>query len=142
MTPHRKQKGMVLVVSLLLLVVVTILAVSSVKMGMVNLRIVDNMQSKQRASDIVQTVNNQVLSDIAHFNNPAADSYTVSGETVTVTEPECIAARPAQGYSAKWGLAPEDTTWEYTVSMANGNNAATASVEQGVEIRMATGSCP
>ncbi len=142
MALYRQQHGMVLVVSLLLLVVVTILAVSSVKMGMVNLRIVDNMQSKQAASDIAQAVNNEVMSDIDHFNNPAAETYNVAGETVNVSQPECIAARPADGYSAKWGLAPEDTTWEYTVVLADGYNGATATVEQGVEIRMTTGSCP
>lgn len=142
MALYRQQHGMVLVVSLLLLVVVTILAVSSVKMGMVNLRIVDNMQSKQTASDIAQTVNNEILSDIDNFNSPAAETHTVAGETVSVSAPECIATRPAEGFSAKWGLAPEDTTWEYTVVLANGDNAATATVEQGVEIRMATGSCP
>lgn len=142
MSSRHRQHGVVLITSLLLLVVVTVLAVSSIRMGTVNLRIVDNMQSKQITQSIARQASNRVLSDIDYFTNyTTTPTETIDGIDVAISQRECVGTKPATGYSAKWGLAPEDNTWEYTTTVTNGVNGATARIGSGVVIRMTAGSC-
>ena len=142
MRSRARQHGIVLVTTLLLLVVVTALAVSSIRTGTVNLRIVRNMQSEQLTKSIARDASNRVMSDIDNFNNwNTTPTITIDGIDVDITQRDCIDARPASGYSATWGLAPQDTTWEYTATIDDGIEGAEATVLAGVEIRMTTGSC-
>lgn len=137
------QRGAVLVVSLLLLLVMTMLVISTVNTGTINLRIVDNMRARQDAEAVTQVAANQFLSDGGNFMSPTAGAViTVDGHDVTVTAPECVDARPATGYTATWELTPDDTTWEFDATIDNGDSGARASMRQGVEIRMPAGSCP
>lgn len=140
------QNGAVLVTSLLMLVVVTLLAVSSIQSSTVNLRIAENMRSAQEAESIAQEGVNQVLSSSANFSTPAAQTIAVNdadgnSHNVAITEPECVHTRTASGYSAKWALAPEDNTWQFTAQVT-ANDGATATIENGVKIRMTADSCP
>lgn len=141
--PSRHQRGAVMVVSLLLLLVMTMLVVSSVNTGTVNLRIVDNMRARQDAEAVTQVASNEFMSDGGNFVAPTSgDTLTVDGHEVTVTAPECVDARPATGYTATWDLTPDDTVWEFDAEITDGDNGARASVRQGVHIRMPAGSCP
>lgn len=141
--PSSHQRGAVLVVSLLLLLVMTMLVISTVNTGTMNLRIVDNMRSRQDAEAVTQVAANEVLSAESNFVPPTSgDTITVDGHDVTVTAPECVAARPATGYTATWDLTPDDTTWEYDATMTDGDGGARATIRQGVQIRMPAGSCP
>lgn len=141
-----RQRGAVLATSLMLLVVVTLLAVSSIQTGTVNLRIAENMRSTQEAKSIAQEGVNVVLSDIANFNTPAAQTIAVNdadghSHDVAVSEPACVHTQTAAGYSAKWALAPEDNTWEF-IAQVTANDGAKAMIESGVKIRMTADSCP
>lgn len=141
--PSRDQRGAVMVVSLLLLLVMTMLVVSSVNTGTVNLRIVDNMRARQDAQAVTQVAANEYMSDGGNFVAPTSGAtITVDGHQVTVTAPECVDARPATGYTATWDLTPDDTTWEYDATITDGDNGAAATLRQGVQIRMPAGSCP
>lgn len=142
MTRRNRQRGVALIVSLLLLIVVTVLAVSSIRMGTVNLRIVDNMQSQRITQAVAEEEANRVLGEIDNFNNPTDNLDTTNDNlNVDISDRECIAARKASGYSMTFDLAPEDTTWEYTTTIQNGVNGATAEITTGAEIRMTAGSC-
>ncbi|MDX1610253.1 MAG: PilX N-terminal domain-containing pilus assembly protein [Halofilum sp. (in: g-proteobacteria)] len=141
-----RQRGAVLAVSLLMLVVVTLLAVASIQMGTVNLRIAENMRSSQEALSIAQEGTNVVLSDITKFTSPAAETIVVNdaqgkGHNVAISQPTCVHSQIATGYSAKWKLAPEDNTWQFTAQVT-ANDGATASINNGVKIRMTADSCP
>lgn len=138
-----RQRGAVLVVSLLLLLVMTMLVVSTVNTGTINLRIVDNMRSRQDAEAVTQVAVNEFMSSGGNFVTPTSGAtITVDGHDITVTAPECVDARPATGYTATWALTPEDTTWEFDATITDGDNGARATIRQGVQIRMPAGSCP
>lgn len=139
--PYRRQKGAVLVVSLLLLTVMTLLVVSAINTGTINLRILDNTRAEQEAQAVTQLAVDNFVSEPTNFDPPQSKTVTKTKYTVTITEPVCVATRPADGYSAKWGLSPEDVTWEFTATL-NHDSGAAATMEQGVEIRMPAGFCP
>jgi Tfp pilus assembly protein PilX len=137
-----RQRGAVLVVSLLMLVVVTLLAVSSVNSGTVNLRIVDNMRAQQEAEAAAQQAIEVVLSDVINFENKVA--YTdlpFNHVKVSTSAPQCLMARPSSGCSATWELCPEDTAWELVAEVAPNAAGAEANLHQGVSIRLVAGSC-
>jgi Tfp pilus assembly protein PilX len=139
---RRRQAGVTLVVALLLLAVLALLGVTAVNNSMVNLRIVGNMQAYQDAEAVSQEAIEQVISSIAIFNNPAATTITLAGVDVQVSEPTCLDVRPAEGYSATFPLAPEDTHWELGASYDDPVSGAQADLVQGVTIVMPSGSCP
>ncbi len=138
----QRQSGSVLLVSLLALIALTLFAVTAVNTGMVNLRVIDNMQIQQQAEFSARHAINDALSTITTFSNPQTTSVSVEGYTVQLSEPLCLATRPAAGYSAVWGLAPEETEWEFTASVDDAATGAQVNITQGVAIRMAAGSCP
>ncbi|HSJ49478.1 MAG TPA: PilX N-terminal domain-containing pilus assembly protein [Gammaproteobacteria bacterium] len=142
MAARRKQTGATLVVALMMLVVLALLGVTAVNNSMVNLRIVGNMQAHQDAEAVSQEAIEQVISSIAIFNNPQPSNITLAGVTVQVSEPACLDVRPAEGYSATFPLAPEDTHWEIGASYDDPVSGAQAQLVQGVTIVMPAGSCP
>ena len=136
------EHGAVLVTSLLMLVVLTLLAVSSIRASSVNLLIVDNMQSQKEAQALADRAVADVLSDSSAFITPTAQTLTYDGVEVNVTASECIASQIASGYSVVWGgIPPEDTVWEFSATAANTSGGAGARVHQGVQIRMTAGNC-
>lgn len=137
-----KQCGAILAVSLLMLVVLTLLGVSSINSGTINLRIVDNMHAQQEAETAAQRAIEQVLSDVANFENPTAyNDLSIDGILVDTAVPECVQTIPVEGYSAVWQLAPEDTTWTFKAAVANESTGASVDIHQGVKIRLVAGSC-
>lgn len=139
---RQRQNGTVLIVSLLMLIVLTLLAVSAINTGTVNLRIAGNMQAQTRTELATQQAIEAFLGDIGHFTSPVAQSSTVSGVTVAVSQPVCRRTVPATGYSAAWSLVPEDNDWEFTAIGTEATSGARAEIVQGVRIRMTSGSCP
>ena len=137
------QCGAVLVVSLLMLVVITLLAVSSINLSTVNLRIVDNMRTQQEAESAAQQAIERVLGNVANFETPTAyNDLTINGIAVDTTAPVCLQAMPADGNSAVWPLAPEDTAWMLAADVTNATTGADVDIHQGVTIRLVAGSCP
>ncbi len=139
----KRQRGAVLVVSLIMLVVMTMLAVSSINTSTVNLRIVDNMQSQQVTEAAVNDVLEQVMSNIDYFDtSTTTPSFTVNGMTVNVTQRTCIDTAPAPGYSAKSPMVPEETRWDFQASVTDATTGAQTVVHQGVKIKLPAGGCP
>lgn len=137
----REQRGAALIVSLLMLLVLTILASSAIRNSNVNLRIVGNQDRADEAESLTNRAIETVLSDIDNFENPSQQTIKVDGEAVSVPAPECIDKRPASGYSARWDLAPRDTTWEVNAQYTASTGGAAADLTHGVNIRMTQGSC-
>lgn len=136
------QTGTTLVVSLLMLIVLTLLAITAINTSSVDLRVAGNLQAQQEAEAAVQQAIEQVISSIANFNTPTAQTITINGLDVNVEAAQCLGASPASGYSATWGLAPVDTYWEVIASTNESTTGAQATIHQGVEIRLPAGSCP
>lgn len=97
------QAGMTLIVALVMLVVLTLLVVSAVRFGNINLKIAGNVQSETEAAAAAQvaietTVQNMVAS--ADISSLAASTMTVStggaSYQVAVTKPNCILTKPVK----------------------------------------------
>lgn len=142
-----KQRGVVLLVSLILLVTLTLLAVTAVNTGTTSLRVVGNQQAQQAVEGATQAAIEQFVSTPQRFRsstcNPAQTSVTVNSDVVSVdiTEPECLDSTPAPGYSAVWSLSPETTQWQMDASGQNAATGAVSVMRQGVAIVLPSGNC-
>jgi Tfp pilus assembly protein PilX len=143
----RRQRGMTLLVALVMLVVITLFAVSSINASSVNLQIVGNMQSQKTVEQNAQDAIEQLASSITPFNDAVANPelpptvVTVNGVPVTLSTPRCLNAVPATGYSALSAIAPEDTAWEVNAELTDAVTGAATAVHQGLRIRLTAGNC-
>jgi Tfp pilus assembly protein PilX len=139
----RKQNGATLFVALVLLVMMTLFAVSSINMGTVNLKIVGNMQATKSLDAEAESAIEQVISDSTKFTSPS--STTIASTTYgnfTVDAPVCIDSQTATGYSAvNSSIIPEDNTWEVVTTVTDTVTGATSTIHAGVELRMLAGNC-
>lgn len=142
-TSVRRQRGSVLFVSLVMLIMLTLVVVNSINISGVNLKIVGNMQHRAATEAAAQRAVEQVLSSATNFYAPtqAVAVTAPAGMTVTVGNRTCLAYGPAPGYSAISGMSPEDTQWDVRVTVADGVTGAATTMSQGVRIRMLAGSC-
>lgn len=87
------QRGATLVVALVMLVLMTLLAVSAINLSTGNLKMIGNMQYQQEATSAAQVAINQVLSRAEYFTKPSTTPgqimVSVNGQpyTVQVTKP-------------------------------------------------------
>lgn len=68
---YRRQRGVTLILSLIMLVLLTIMALSTFNIGKSNLQIVDNAQQQGQAQNAAQAILDQVVSSPAFVENPA-----------------------------------------------------------------------
>jgi Tfp pilus assembly protein PilX len=100
MSPQHRQRGATLFVALVMLVVLTLLAISAIRSSSINLRIAGNMQMAGEASAAAQQAIEQVLS--SNFTAAPASSVIavdINGSgtgdyTATVPEPTCTGSVP------------------------------------------------
>lgn len=147
----RRQNGATLLVSLIMLVMLTMFAVTGFNLSSVNLKIAGNFQQQRNMEAAVQQALEQVMSTATSFNlTPAAQSICVNGGSgcaggyiVNVAAPVCNYYVTASGYTKKIGeLAPEDTDWEIRASATDTLGGATATITQGLRVRLLAGNCP
>lgn len=154
---NRRQRGATLLVTLIMLVVLTLFAVTGFNLSSVNLKIVGNFQQQKATEAVVQQAIEQLVSTVTAFNaTPAAtdicvngtgtDSTTCSasgGSWVHIDKPACNYTTAARGYTKKIGeLTPEDTNWEVRASFTDSTTKASVAVVQGLAVRMLAGNCP
>ena len=142
MSSRHHQRGAVLITSLIMLVVLTLFVVSSINLSSADLRIVGNLQSKRTMSNSAQQAIEQVISSSVNFDAPVPQSVTVNGIAVAMSAPACLGTSPATGYSAVSNITIHDTNWSLTATATDPTTGATASVTQGVRIRLPTNFCP
>lgn len=139
-----KQQGSILFISLILLVAMTMVAIASVKVGMTQLRIVGNVQAVRLVESSAQLGIEETIGRIDAFYNPT-QSIVVgnlpAGINVAVSDRRCIGVAPAPGFSAVHSVAPEDTMWEVDAVATDDLTGATATILQGIRVRMLAGSC-
>ena len=155
----RGQRGATLLVTLVMLVVLTLFAVTGFNLSSVNLKIVGNFQQQKDAEATVQDALERALSSIDIFSaSPLVAKCLPSGDApvgtapnqsctlpadVLITKPKCNYSTAATGYTKKLGeLTPEDTNWELRASYTDPLTKAAAAVVQGVAVRMLAGNCP
>ena len=143
-TIRKNQQGSVLFISLIMLVAMTMIAVASARVSTTQLRIVGNVQAVRLVESSAQLGIEEVIGRIDSFSNPT-QSITVnnlpSGISVSVSDRRCLSAAAAPGFSAVSSISPEDTMWAVDVAATDSFTGATATMSQGVRVRMLAGSC-
>lgn len=153
----RRQRGVTLLVTLIMLVVLTLFAVTGFNLSSVNLKIVGNFQQRKATEAVVQQAIEQAMSTATIFATPA-DTYicipsgtlTTSGgacgsseHKVKLERPRCNYTTTARGYTKRLGeLTPEDTNWDVRGIYTDPLTSASAAIVQGVAVRMLAGNCP
>jgi len=111
MTTVRKQRGATLVVALIMLVLITLFALSSLKSATTNLMVTGNMQAKSEALNAAQETIESVISTPQFIASPAnavinpcsgpnTRCTDVTGDaapeyiTTLVPQPVCVSAKP------------------------------------------------
>jgi hypothetical protein len=144
MKSARRQAGASLLISLIMLVVLTLMAVSSMNLNNTSLKIVGNMQSQKALDYAAQEANATILGSFSNFAVPVPTppAMTVNGYPVTAATPVCKKSLLAFGYQFDDPLAPEDTNWELQASASDSLTGASSTVHNGVKIRLPAGNCP
>ena len=139
------QRGMVLVVSLLMLVLLTLFALNAIRTSNVGLRVVGNEQAQRQMESAAQDAIAQVMSLPSSFGTTAtARTIAVDGFTVSVSAPTCIYTTQASGFSASMttaSITPEDDTFEVDSTVSDPVTSAQATVHQAVRMRALAGTC-
>lgn len=156
-TAIRRQRGATLLVTLIMLVVLTLFAVTGFNLSSVNLKIIGSFQQQKATEAVVQQALEQLLSTATAFNAaPAAADICVNGTGATASDcaasgghfvhidkPACNYKTAAKGYTKKIGeLTPEDTNWQVRASYTDAVTKASTAVVQGLAVRMLAGNCP
>ena len=169
MQPRRRQHGTTLLVSLIMLVVLTLFAISAIRTGNVGFRIVGNQQTQKLMEAAAQQAMEQVISNLGNFdvttviapstttaqrvcvnNNAAAGHPPVVGPTgsctsgiqVDVAPVRCISSLRSEFSSLTQTMGTFDNVWEITATVTDPASGAKATYHQGVKIRMLSNSCP
>lgn len=152
-----REKGVVLVVSLILLILITLFAVAAIRSSTTELQIAGNEQIRKKLSATNQTAIEERLNSMADFNNLALgqsvanfteQKFCNSGGgkciAVTVCTPVCLRAVPITGGSLVHtsGANTEMTYWEIQAIATDETTNTRVETRQGFRVRMPSGSCP
>jgi Tfp pilus assembly protein PilX len=146
------ERGMTLVVGLIMLLVITLFVVSAVRLSTANLRTVGNMQARNEAAAASQRAIEDMMSSTTAFTTPS----TITGNpvvtvnvnktdySVTRATPVCVRAVPVTGNSYdNSGLALQDMYWDLQTTATNAGSGASVTTHQGVKVRLdAAALCP
>lgn len=148
-----QQRGMTLVVSLILLIVLTLLVTSTLVASNTNLRVVGNMQAQRQLEAFAQKEIEERITSLDFFEDAIDDTgvwaggvasiqFVESAYTVTVFRPHCTYTTPDEGTSALNPLVPENTAWNVRVTVTDPLTGGSVDVSQGVRIRLLSDNCP
>jgi Tfp pilus assembly protein PilX len=147
-----KQQGVVLVVALVLLVMISLFAVSAIRSSTLELQIVGNEQIRQELAVAAQEEIEARMSSMILFNNLISGVTVVPTSTtrrngqisVSATVPVCIRSEPITGTSlVHTGVGTSETTyWEVRATANDTVTGGTFQATQGFRMRMPASSCP
>ena len=138
--PLARQRGATLVITLVMLVLLTLFAVSAVTLSASTSKVVGNMQAKKTTDAIAQRVVDQVISEGLFGDKrlvPVTPSWTPAGMTIQVTERHCKGFTPTL-------LDPQTgtSTWEFDVCIRDSFTGAKSFIRQGVAVKTLTAGTP
>lgn len=131
-----------LLMSLILLVIMSIYAVSSTDISTMNVKIVGNMQNQRVMEASAEQALEETISDASMVSATVARTVNVGAFSVNVAVPTCISSEAVSGFSAAWSLAPESDVWDISAAVTDNVTGATSTIHQGIKMRMLAGSCP
>jgi Tfp pilus assembly protein PilX len=158
--PIARQRGLAMVIGMIMLVLLTLLVVSAINSSSVNLRITGNMQAQDEARAMAQQAIERVLGVKANFyptpTAQAATNYYADSDSsgnavysVSVAAPVCKgAAKQFPGRTAdcingaRAGLFCWDTLWEVVATATDTKTGVRQVITQGVAIPFEPGFNP
>lgn len=163
MRTANRQRGVALVIGMIMLVLITLLVVSAINSGSVNLRIAGNMQAQDGARAVAQQAIEQFIGVYTNFYptptamnpvSPTTPNFDINNDgskeyVVSIAAPVCkLAAKQVPGKSAdcingaRAGLFCWDTIWEVVATATDAKTGVRQVVTQGVSITFAPGFNP
>lgn len=161
-----QQRGATLFVSLIMLIVLTLFALSAIRTGNIGLKIVGNQQSQKLMEAAAAQAVEQTVSNLGNFDAIAVVAPTTtiaqrvcvnanagdpvvaippatctSGTQVDVQPARCIAGKRQTGGSLTQTSGTYENTWEVVATVTDSLTGAKAVYHQGVMIRMLA-TCP
>jgi len=157
----RRQRGITLLISLIMLVILTLFAVAMIRLSNTNVIVVGNMQSQHALEAAAQQAIETELNSASYYNDQIAGTgcwassatsatfgsstcfsgATLNGYTVKLYKPKCLYTQKSAGYSAISNVAPDDDFFESEATATDPVTGATTDVVQGVKVTMPTGNC-
>ncbi|MGH8223156.1 MAG: hypothetical protein ACREQZ_09290 [Woeseiaceae bacterium] len=131
---------MTLIITLVMLVLLTLFAVSAITLSASTAKVVGNVQAKKTTDAIAQRLADQVISEGLFGDKrevPVVPSWTPAGMTIEVTARHCKAFTP-QLLDPQLGTA----TWEFDVCVKDSFTGAKSYLRQGVAVKMLTAGTP
>ena len=179
MTRIHDQRGATLVIALIMLVLLTLFAISALNTGTTDLKVIGNMQARTEAMNAAEQAIETVISTTQFVSDPAKAVINPCGADNTLCtdingdgvvdyttklnpQPSCVTVKPIKltelvltnpadlacsaGQSQQFGVAGAvtggslcaDSVWEITAETTSAASGATATVTQGVGIRIST----
>ena len=147
-----RQQGATLVIALIMLVIITLFAVTMVRLSNSSMQVVGNMQSQRSLEASAQQAIESKISTVTFFNdavdgvgqfasNAASVQSTVNATPVTIQKPVCVGQKEASGYTLGSPLTPQDNVFEVKATATDSVTGASVELVQGFKIRMTTGTC-
>ena len=162
-----RERGATLLISLIMLTVLTLFAISAIRIGNVGFKIVGNQQAQKMMESAAQQAVEQTISNLGNFDPvtviapgaTAAQRVCVgaasgdapvaippatcaSGTQVDVMNVRCISTRRSQFDSLTQAVGTYDNVWEIVATVTDSLTGAKATYHQGVKIRMLSSNCP
>lgn len=153
---YSRQRGVVLILSLIMLVVLTLLAISAIRLSTVNLRAVANAQVRSEAMSAAQRTIDLILS--SNFTDNIAGTQQVltvteggKNYTVSVTRPCLVSLTPIKNADLDITLTEDlkcvdtvsnpysacaQTIWQLQANASSGWFGANITLTQGTGIKM------
>lgn len=164
---RNSQRGMTLLIAMVMLVVITLFVVSMMRLSTTNTAIVGNMQAQKAVEAEAQQAVEVALGSFTFFDDVIRNQNSWAGTaasltyaqlwtayrsgltapgtqsgSITLYRPQCVHFETASGYSALSGVAPQDTFWDVRVDATDSFTTATTEMHQGVRIRLPANNCP
>lgn len=135
-----RERGTTLVITLIMLVLLTMFAVSAIILSTTTSKVVGNMQARKVTDAIAQRIVDQVISEGLFGDKrsvPVIPSWTPAGMTIQVTERHCKAFNPTL-------LDPQtgSAVWEFDVCIRDSFTGARSYLRQGVSVKTLTAGTP
>jgi hypothetical protein len=136
----RTQSGATLVITLIMLVLLTLFAVSAVGLSASTAKVVGNMQAKKTTDAMAQRVVDQVISEGLFGdkrNVPVVPAWRPAGFTIEVTARHCKAFTPTI-------LDPQtgSAIWEFDVCVKDSFTSSKSYIRQGVAVKTMSAGTP
>lgn len=143
----RKQKGVTLIIGLIMLVLITLVVTAAFNLSTSNLRSVGNMQVRDEAIAAANVAIEQMIG--SEFTSSTGEEIVVDIDndgttdyTVTMDAPVCVRASSAAVTSSSSVTLGEDfttsssfnTIWEIVATVTDSRSGASAKVRQGVRL--------